>query len=168
MNSRAATYTENDKKLILENTMRVNEITEALRSITQVSTSNTGVHYQYVEINSLESPDHAFTLEPSLSPHIKAIYIFNDFEVAAMLDSGASISTFPRNRLPNQVLEYIEPTINTLQGIGGPANLWREFNAFILLWSKWVPLVHNIKILVMDDQGLNLIGQKVLRNGNIR
>ena len=173
MDSRAAAasiHTENDKKLIAENTMRINEITEVLRSTVKVPTSNTGVDYEYVEINSLESPDHAFTLEPALSPHIKATYIINDFEfeAAAMLDSGASISTFPRNRLPKQVLGYIKATTTTLQGIGGPAKLWGELNASILLGSKGVPPVHNITILVTDGQGPILIGQNVLRNGTIR
>ena len=85
-----------------------------------------------------------------------------------MLDSGATISTFPLCRIPQNVRHAIRPTCSTLRGIGGNADLAGEITASIYLGSNSTAPIRDVTILVTRSNNPVLIGQNVLKDDTIR
>ena len=104
------------------------------------------------------------------SPFIKANFTVNDsnFEHVVMLDTGATISTFPICRLPQAAISAIRPTNSRLSGIGGSASLAGEITASIHLGNRSTPPIKNVKILVTHANTPVLIGQNILKHQTMK
>ena len=104
------------------------------------------------------------------SPFIVANFRANgsNFEHVVMLDTGASISTFPICRLPQAVIRAIQPTSCRLSGIGGSASLAGEITATIHLGDRSTPPIKNAKFLVTHSNTPVLIGQNILKDPTIK
>ena len=104
------------------------------------------------------------------SPFIRANFKANNsnFEHVVMLDTGATISTFPICRLPQAVICAIRPTTCRLSGIGGSASLAGEITATIHLGDRSTPPIKNAKFLVTHSNTPVLIGQNILKDQTMK
>ena len=101
-------------------------------------------------------------------PFISCKYTVNnyDFDHIAIIDGGATRSTFPIQRLPAAFKNRIKATSVTLSGVGGRCDLAGAIDFKVYLGAN-DKVGHNVNVLITKAGVPALIGQDVLSNGSI-
>ena len=102
-------------------------------------------------------------------PFISCKYSVNNyvFSHIAIVDGGATRSTFPIQRLPSTLRSSIKATSVTLSGVGGQCNLAGAIDFKVYLGDNDT-VGHNVNVLITNSGVPALIGQDILSNGSIR
>ena len=88
------------------------------------------------------------------------------FDNIAIVDGGATRTTFPIQRLPSALKQAIQPTDVTLTGVGGKCDLAGTIDFKVFL-GDGDNVGHDVKVLITTSGVPALIGQDVLSNGKI-
>lgn len=101
-------------------------------------------------------------------PFITCTYSSNGnfFNHIAIIDGGATRTTFPIARLPHVMKQYIKPTDVTLTGVGGKCSLAGTLTCKVFLGAA-DNVGYDVDILITTSGIPALIGQDILSNGNI-
>ena len=101
-------------------------------------------------------------------PFITCTYSSNGnfFNHIAIIDGGATRTTFPIARLPHVMKQYIKPTDVTLTGVGGKCSLAGTLTCKVFLGAA-DKVGYDVDILITTSGIPALIGQDILSNGNI-
>ena len=88
------------------------------------------------------------------------------FNNIAIVDGGATRSTFPIQRLPQTLKQAIKPTKVTLTGVGGKCDVAGTIDFKVYLGAN-DEAGHTVEVLITTTGVPALIGQDVLSNGKI-
>ena len=118
------------------------------------------------EAKSIETPlyGHCYTVNPGILHFTEVNFSIGNFNFnhLSLLDPGASISTFPLQRLPPEFKAKLTSTTATLQGIGGNAKVVGEINCDVKISGETSAPFRNVTFVINDANIPILIGNDIL------